>query len=385
MVKMRTVLRRALFLCSGANRLKGYDDEHGARAFHLLLVAFLVWIGIMEILVVPVFVVRKVMIASLMLVVAGSAVAALCLLRGGFKRAAAAQFLGVTWFVTGIGSLFSGGVGNNFAAWAIVVILAAGWLLSRTVALGFAAATILLSFVGAFLQYVGHPLPRYFPGAPMARWATEVGIVLLSVGPLLAFLEALRRQASAIRESEERFQSLSNAALDGIMIHDRGVIMDTNLAFARLFGYERPEDLIGKNGLELLIPESQVRIHERMGRKDMGPIEVTCVRKAGATFAAETECHPVKYLGRDASLVAYRDLTERKEAEEEKARLQAQLYQAQKMESIGRLAGGVAHDFNNLLTVINGYSQLVLGDLARAIRSVPAFQRSTKPENAPPD
>ncbi len=95
--------------------------------------------------------------------------------------------------------------------------------------------------------------------------------MLLTIGPVVGFLEAMRKQIAALRESEERFHSLSDASLEGIMIHEQGVIVDTNLSFARLFGYERPDELIGANALEsLLTLEARVMHPRAMGSQGNG-------------------------------------------------------------------------------------------------------------------
>ena len=126
-----------------------------------------------------------------------------------------------------------------------------------------------------------------------------------------------KRAEEALRESEERFGELANAALEGVVIHAGGTILDTNLAFARLFGYDRPEDLIGSSGLDsLLTPESRELVRHRMEQRLSGRVELTGVRKDGSVFAMEAEARPVKYLGRDVRLVACRDITERKRSEE---------------------------------------------------------------------
>jgi len=126
-----------------------------------------------------------------------------------------------------------------------------------------------------------------------------------------------KRAEEQLRRSEERFRSLSNASLEGIMIHEQGLIVDVNPAFARLFGYEQPEELIGKNGFEVLLtPESRARILERFRGRESGPLEVTCVRKDGSPFAAETESQALKYGDRDARIVSCRDISQRKQAEE---------------------------------------------------------------------
>jgi two-component system, cell cycle sensor histidine kinase and response regulator CckA len=355
-----------LFLLRGGTRFSSPGNDPAAAEFHLLLTAFLIWLVAYGVLIVPRLVLRKVVVAEVLLGLGAADLGALVLLHRGLKRAAAFLFFSVVWCACAGMSIFSGGLrsGSQYIACAIALSLGTGWLLRRSIAIAFAFASLSLALIEAFLEHIGHSFPDYFQTPPIGVLGTAVGMAVLTLVPLIAVLNTRRRQVSALHDSEERFHSLSNLALDGIMIHERGIILDANLAFVRLFGYERPEELIGRDGPEfMLTPESRLAIRQRIESKETGLIEVTCVRKDGSIFAAETETRPVRHMGREASLVACRDITARKEAEQARAKMQTQMYHAQKMESIGRLAGGVAHDFNNLLTVINGYSKLMLAEI----------------------
>jgi PAS domain S-box-containing protein len=133
-----------------------------------------------------------------------------------------------------------------------------------------------------------------------------------------------RREAQEkLRESEDRFRSLSQATFEGIMIHDQGVIQDANQAFAELCGYNKPEDLIGKNGLEVLspTPESFERVRANVRTGSTEPLEICIVRPDGTTFPVETQAKEITLKGRKLRVVAMRDITKRKQAERTQARL----------------------------------------------------------------
>ncbi|HXJ44185.1 MAG TPA: ATP-binding protein [Bryobacteraceae bacterium] len=197
------------------------------------------------------------------------------------------------------------------------------------------------------------------------RWlgagATVLGFFLISV---VLLLRRLRHRTDSLQESEIRFRSLAETAFEGVLTHDGERILDANLQCARLFGYETIAEIIALSGVAMLIDkESRARVQGRsMSDGLLEPIELTGIRKDGTKFQIETQGCKSAFRGRRVRVVAMRDISERKRAEEERGRLETQLVQAQKIESIGRLAGGVAHDFNNLLTVINGYSALTLLD-----------------------
>jgi PAS domain S-box-containing protein len=115
---------------------------------------------------------------------------------------------------------------------------------------------------------------------------------------------------------------------------------------------------------ELSKPEFEAHVTPlKTGDGSLVVFETTHRRADGTTYPAEIHLQLFRHLDEPVFLAVAIDISERARAREAHAALEAQLLQAQKLESVGRLAGGVAHDFNNLLTVINGYSELLLGKL----------------------
>ena len=179
-----------------------------------------------------------------------------------------------------------------------------------------------------------------------------------------------RQTQKALQESEERLKTLIENAPDGIYVIDpmTGGFIDGNRKTEELVGYPR-EELIDKNFVEAgifpeeYIPKAVAELEKNRQGQLTGPDEYELLRKDRSRVFVEIMSFPVARKGKVEIIGIARDISERKLADEEKTELQAQLQQAQKMESIGTLAGGIAHNFNNLLMGIQGNASIVLLDI----------------------
>ncbi|MCD6581926.1 MAG: response regulator [Desulfuromusa sp.] len=170
--------------------------------------------------------------------------------------------------------------------------------------------------------------------------------------------DSLNQSQKGLRESQERFKKLSDLTFEGILIHNMGIATDVNESLAKMFGYSK-EELIGKNLIELLVPHKYHQvINENIVKPASNPYEVEGRKKNGTLFPVEIESRIITGEKENYRVTAFRDITESKRIEEERFKLEEQMVQTQKLESLGVLAGGIAHDFNNLLAAIMGHAEL---------------------------
>jgi len=213
------------------------------------------------------------------------------------------------------------------------------------------------------------------------RWRPTRTMILSSAASLLAVLlllvvywnYSLRKVAierkkveKVLSESEKRYRSIVENSNDAILIHDfTGTVLDLNENACLMFGYSRNE-LLGSQLAKIDSENNKKHMPERMAQLMTNNVilfEGEHTRKDGSVLPTEVSAKVVTHEDNGIIQSFIRDVTELRQVVEEKVKLQQQLLQSQKMESVGRLAGGVAHDFNNMLGVILGHSELAMNRL----------------------
>jgi PAS domain S-box-containing protein len=210
------------------------------------------------------------------------------------------------------------------------------------------------------------------PSATLAE--DELDKVVSSINVMRQRLQddivAQKKIEKSLRESEEKYRAIFENAVEGFFQSTpEGRFISVNPAFARMFGYSSPEDV-----LETIVDiEKQFYVHAVDRERYQQAIDATGVIENFEFMAKQKDGTPLWicnntrcYFDEDGKVIRYEgtvtDIQSRKVAEKEQERLQLQLVKAQKMESIGNLAGGIAHDFNNILSAIMGYTELSLID-----------------------
>lgn len=198
---------------------------------------------------------------------------------------------------------------------------------------------------------LSHPQPHMFKPNDVNLFMIVSNIVALAINNALSF--------ETLKNSEEKYRALTEYSNDGITIIQGGRHMYANPSYKSMTGYSFKE--LKDIPFELILcPFDHMNGYlPKMNPLDSnipGTFEGSLTGKTGKKIAVEISHASFIYMGRHAKIISMRDLKERKE-------LEFKLLQAQKMEALGVIAGGVAHDLNNILSGITSYPDLLLMDM----------------------
>ena len=298
------------------------------------------------------------------------------MMRSGRLRLASILYLSLSWIQESLAVFRWGGLHSPSLMGLFILVYIAGLLLGWPgvlAGIGLGVVTSLVALAAELRGTLPSPVasikPVYYLIAFLTNLILLTALVYLSNRGRAKALENARQELAERRRVEEerlKFELGIERSADAIYMTDtEGKIVYVNPAFERMYGYAKDEVLGSTPQKSDVAADFYDQFWQTLLSKEVIAGESVDRAKDGRLLNIEGSANPIvseagKIIG---FLAIHRDVTERKRAEEEKAKLEDRLRQAHKMEIIGQLAGGVAHDFNNLLSPIMGYAELMLADL----------------------
>ena len=211
-------------------------------------------------------------------------------------------------------------------------------------------------------------------------WTEQRNLPIFDAAGNRIALEGMARDITERKRNEGEHRTIIQASLDGFWITDYfGRILDVNDAICRMLGYAHTE-LIGMGIRDIDADESWLEVAARTReiiQTGSGRFQARHRRKDGTIIDVEVSVLHVAALG-ERLFAFVRDITERKRAEAERTKVDAQLRESQKMEALGTLAGGIAHDFNNIVAAIIGNAELARQDVGPAHPALESLEEISK-------
>jgi PAS domain S-box-containing protein len=189
-----------------------------------------------------------------------------------------------------------------------------------------------------------------------------------------------KKAEEALKESEDKYKTLSEESFDSIIIHDVNEVLEVNRAFTRVWGYE-PEEVRGESVIKFITPESYKLVLEKISSGHEKPYEISAIKKDGTIFPIEIAGRQINYKGRKARIVTARDITERKQAETSLRESEERFRQF--AENIDQVFWLTDWDAKKLLYVNSAYERMFGRSCQSAYEDRKSWQDVIHPEDRP--